>query len=79
MNLSAYTHTHAHTYSYTVHFGSPPSNRELQVRRVAANRKAGIEGVKRKHGECRGEEWWCGASGEGQIDTLAHRTLPRNG
>lgn len=38
----------AHTYTPTlaVHLGLPSSNRELQVWRVSANRKAGIEGVK---------------------------------
>lgn len=56
MNLSAYTHRHTDTPTLAVHFGSPPSNRELQVRRVSANRKAGIEGVKRKHNKCKGRD-----------------------
>ncbi len=34
------THTYTDTPALTVHFGSPSSNRELQVRRVSANRKA---------------------------------------
>lgn len=38
--------THTDTPTLPARFGSPPSNRELRVRRVSANRKAAIEGKK---------------------------------
>lgn len=38
--------THTDTPTLPAHFGLPPSNRELRVRRVSANRKAAIEGKK---------------------------------
>lgn len=76
--IEPHTETHLHSQSTSARL---PAIKELQVRRMSAKQeKAGIE-WKRKRGKkkkkCKGRNGAASASGEGQIDTLTHITLPR--